>query len=170
MGQEVGNGPAGYSGHGFSLRGEKGRYVLPASFRKAIAPTEDHPRTLCVLAHERWHCLSGFGLQRTEKFAEQIAREEENAIRLGEKFDRERREIDLWTFNEIPFDASGRFVLPDHLAELGGIEDAICFLGGGHNFTLWSPASLYAMDESWKNQQGICRQLERDSAVKGKRK
>ena len=74
----------------------------------------------------------------------------------------------LWSFSEVPFDASGRFVLPEHLAELCGIGEGICFLGGGQFFTLWSPKQLYAMGQGWEGQQAVCRKLEADA--KGKRK
>lgn len=164
----MGNLPTGYSGQGFSLRGEKGRYVLPPSFRKAIAPTEDDPRILCLVKHDRWNCLSGFGLARTDSFNAQMDREEESALRLGSSFDREMRLIQLWNFTEIPFDASGRFVLPDHLGDLGGIDSAICFLGGGDSFTLWNPERLYEMGAGWEGPQAICRKLAEDA--RGKRK
>jgi MraZ protein len=158
----------GYSGQGFSPRGEKGRYVLPPAFRNAIAPGKDDDRTLCLAKHDRWNCLIGFGLSRKDTFDAQLDREEENAVRRGEPFDRELRSTQLWTFSEIPFDASGRFVMPDHLAELCDIADGICFLGGGQFFTLWAPGQLYAMGAGWEGQQAVCRKLEADA--KGKRK
>ena len=161
---------SGYSGQGFSPRGEKGRYVLPPAFRNAIAPEAGAPRTLCLAKHDRWPCLTGFGLARTESFDAQLDREEEAALRLQKEFDRELRSIQLWTFSEVPFDASGRFVLPDHFAELGAIDDAICFLGGGQFFTLWAPRQLYGMGQGWEGQQAVCRKLEADAQAKGKRK
>jgi len=167
-GMRVSKAPAGYSGQGFSPRGEKGRYVLPPAFRNAIAPAAADTRTLCLVKHDRWNCLAGFGLARTESFDEQVGREEDNAVRLGKEFDRELRMTQLWSFSEVPFDASGRFVLPEHLAELCGIGEGICFLGGGQFFTLWSPKQLYAMGQGWEGQQAVCRKLEADA--KGKRK
>ncbi len=161
---------SGYSGQGFSPRGEKGRYVLPPAFRNAIAPGKDDERILCLGKHDRWDCLVGFGLSRTAMFEAQLDREEDNAVRLGKEFDREQRSTQLWTFSEIPFDASGRFVMPDHLGELCGIGEGICFLGGGQFFTLWAPKRLYAMDAGWEGQQAVCRKLEADAAAKGKRK
>jgi MraZ protein len=170
FGENVAGRPFSYRGQGFSLRGEKGRYVLPPSFRKAIAPTEDDPRILCLTRHAKWNCLSGFGLSRTDSFPALLDREEENALRLGKDFDRDTRDTQLWTFSEIPFDASGRFVLPDHLAELGAIEDAICFLGGSDSFTLWNPERLYEMGEGWQGPQAMCRKLAEDASAKGKRR
>lgn len=166
----AGKAQSGYSGQGLSPRGEKGRYVLPPAFRNAIAPTVDDERVLCLAKHDRWSCLTGFGLARTASFEAQLDREEENALRLGKEFDRELRSIQLWTFSEVPFDASGRFVLPEHLAELCGIDAAICFLGGGPFFTLWAPNQLYEMGAGWEGQQAVCRKLEADAASKGKRR
>ena len=165
---DVAKAPAGYSGQGFSPRGDKGRYVLPPAFRNAIAPGERDPRTLCLAKHDRWNCLTGFGLARTESFEAQLDREEDNAIRLQKEFDRELRSTQLWSFTEVPFDASGRFILPDHLAELCAIDQGICFLGGGPFFTLWAPRQLYAMDAAWAGQQALCRKLEADAKAKRK--
>jgi len=160
----------GYSGQGFSPRGEKGRYVLPPAFRNAIAPGKDDDRTLCLAKHDRWNCLTGFGLARTASFSDQLDREEESALRLQKEFDRELRSTQLWTYSEVPFDASGRFVMPDHLAELCGIGEGICFLGGGQFFTLWAPKKLYAMGQGWEGQQAVCRKLEAEATAKGKRR
>jgi len=157
----------GYSGQGFSPRGEKGRYVLPPAFRNAIAANGADSR-LCLAKHDRWNCLAGFGLARTETFEAQLDREEDNAVARGEPFDRELRSTQLWSFAEVSFDASGRFILPDHLAELCTIDQGICFLGGGRFFTLWAPKQLYRMGPGWEGQQAMCRKLEADAKDKRK--
>jgi MraZ protein len=156
-----------YSGQGFSLKGEKGRYVLPPAIRKAVAASSDG-RVLCLAKHERWACLTGFGLSRRAEFDEQIDREEERALRLGRDFDPDLRRIQLFGFSEIPFDASGRFVLPDHLGALAGFEEGVFFQGAGNFFTMWNPAQLYAQGEGWEAAQAACRALESDA--EGKRK
>ena len=158
-----------YSGQGFSLRGEKGRYVLPPAFRNAIAPTPQAPRVLCLAKHDRWNCLTGFGLSRTASFETSLDREEERATRLGRDFDRDLRSMQLWGFERIPFDASGRFILPDHLADVGKLRDEVFFHGAGEFFTLWSPDQLDAMGEGWEGPQAACRKLA-DDAAKGRRK
>lgn len=159
--------PAGYSGQGFSLKGEKGRLVLPPDFRKAFADAGDE-RILCLTKHERWNCLMGFGLSRTATFEDQLLREEERATRANQEFDYDMRAQQLWGFTKLPFDASGRFVLPDHLAELGRLGEAVYFNGAGGYFTLWSPEELYAMPKGFETAQANCRQLETEA--KGKRK
>ena len=53
-----------YSGQDFSLQGEKGRFVLPAEFRKTVKTSSGGERILCLAKHDRWNCLTGFGLSR----------------------------------------------------------------------------------------------------------
>jgi MraZ protein len=157
-----------YSGQGFSQRGEKDRFVLPPAFRKAVKESSES-RVLCLAKHERWNCLTGFGLSRRDELDAQIDREEERAIRLGQDFDRDLRAMQLFGFVEVPFDESGRFVMPDHLAELGRLDGGVYFQGAGSFFTLWNPAELYLMEGGWEGAQAACRKLEADVAAKGRR-
>ena len=64
-----------YSGQDFSLRGEKGRYVLPPEFRKAVIESS-RGKTLCLAKHERWKCLTAFGLSREPELNAQLLHEE----------------------------------------------------------------------------------------------
>jgi len=165
----VGKGPTGYGGQGFSLRGEKGRFVLPPAFRNTIAETSSE-RVLCLAKHDRWPCLSAFGTDRPASFEDQLDREEEKAIRMGQDFDRELRSLQLWSFTEIPFDASGRFVMPDTLSELGDIGEQIYFQGIGPFFTLWNPERLETMGPGFEGAQAYCRKAVADATAKGGRK
>lgn len=154
--------PFGYSGQGFSLRGEKGRFVLPPAFRKAVKESSEG-RVLCLAKHERWNCLTGFGLSRREELADQIDREEELAIKRDQPFDRDLRAMQLYGFVEVPFDESGRFIMPDHLADLGKLEGGVYFQGAGSFFTLWNPQELYRMADGWEGAQAACRMLEAET-------
>lgn len=147
-----------YSGQGFSQVGEKGRFVLPPAFRKQVSESSDG-RILCLAKHERWNCLTGFGLSRRVELEERIAHDEETAIRTGRDFDPDLRRLQLFGFSEIPFDASGRFIMPDHLAGLGRFTDGVYFHGAGSFFTLWNPEILYLMGEGWEGAQAACRAL-----------
>lgn len=167
MGQVAGEKQVIYSGQGFSLRGEKGRFVLPPAFRKAVAESSDG-KVLCLAKHERWNCLTGFGLSRKLDLEGQIAREEESALRRGMDFDADLRRIQLFGFAEIPFDASGRFVMPEHLAGLGALTGGVFFQGAGSFFTLWNPEELEKMGEGWEGAQAACRAFAAEAA-KGKK-
>ena len=147
-----------FSGQGFSLRGEKGRFVLPPAFRKPVAESSDG-KILCLGKHERWNCLTGFGLSRSAELNAKIERDEEKAISRGEPFDADLRRMQAFGFVELPFDSSGRFVMPDYLAELGQLGDAAFFHGSGDHFTLWNPEELYRMGAGWEGAQAACRAL-----------
>ena len=102
----------GYSGQAYSPAGDKGRFVLPPLFRKAVKDSSDG-RVLCLSKHASWNCLVGFGLSRKPELEAQLDREEELAVRLGREFDRDTRSSQLFGFQELPFDDSGRFVMPE---------------------------------------------------------
>ncbi len=165
----AGEKPVIYSGQGFSLKGEKSRFVLPPAFRKAVAESSDG-RVLCLLKHERWPCLTAFGLSRREDLEQQIDKEEESALRRGDdSFDPELRRMQLFAFLELPFDASGRFVMPEHLIGLGNLTDGVYFHGAGKFFTLWNPEELYKMGAGWEGAQAACRALEAEAMAKAKK-
>jgi len=155
--------PFSYRGQGFSLRGEKGRFVLPPAFRKVVRDSSHDSKVLCIAKHERWDCLTGFGLSRMDDLEEQLDREEERAIRLDKDFDRDTRSAQLYGFMELPFDDSGRFIMPDYLVELAGLEDQVFFQGGGAFFTIWNPARLMEMGDDWAAAKAACRALMADA-------
>lgn len=138
--------------------GDKGRVVLPKTFRNIIKEASGQ-RVLCLMKHPRWKCLSAFGLERKLTLEDQIDREERNAIDRGQDFDREMRAFQLFGFLEVGFDESGRFILPDHLARLANISDGIYFNGGGREFTLWAPEELSRMGAGWEAAQANCDSL-----------
>lgn len=150
----------GYSGQAYSPAGDKGRFVLPPAFRKAVKDSSGGNRILCLAAHDRFDCLIGFGLSRTDKLNAQLEREEERAIRLGDAgFDRDVRAQQLFGFEQLPFDDSGRFVMPEHLKDLGKIGDGLYFQGAGEFFFAWNPEELAQMDVAWKGAQASCAKL-----------
>ncbi|PZT88898.1 MAG: division/cell wall cluster transcriptional repressor MraZ [Citromicrobium sp.] len=145
----------GYSGQAYSPAGDKGRFVLPPLFRKAVKDSSDG-RVLCLMKHPTWNCLVGFGLSRKEELEAQLDREEDRATALGKDFDRDTRASQLFGFQELPFDDSGRFVMPDHLRTLGNVDEGLFFQGGGRFFTLWNPAELKKMGDEWAGAKAAC--------------
>jgi len=162
--------PSSYWGQGFSPRGEKSRFVLPADFRATVKDASGGQRLLCLDKHHRHPCLVGFGLSRAEAFAQQIAHEESVALQRGEDFDPDMRAAQLYGFIRTSFDESGRFVLPYHLGEQAAVGDALYFHGGGTAITIWAPDVLFSMGAGWDSAKATCRALMAEAAVKGKRK
>ena len=151
--------PVIFSGQGKSPRGDKDRYVLPAGFRKALAPAGKGGVAL-ISKHSSWPCLTGFGEGRRNGLLAEIDREHEMAVRAGQPFDRDLRYFQLFDCAEVGFDASGRFIIPKHLRDLVGIDEAIYFQGSGPFFTLWAPAVLLTQEGAqWASAQAACRAL-----------
>lgn len=159
----------GYSGQAYSPAGDKSRFVLPPLFRKAVKESSGG-RVLCLAKHDRWNCLVGFGLSRKEELEAQLDREEERATRLDKDFDRDLRAMQLFGFVEVPFDDSGRFVMPEHLRTLGRVEEGLYFQGAGRFFTVWNPDELAAMGSEWESAQAACSNLVADALAKAKKK
>lgn len=153
---------AGYSGQAYAPAGDKSRYVLPPLFRKAVKESSEG-RVLCLAKHDRWNCLVGFGLSRKAELEDQLDREEERATRLGQEFDRETRSSQLNGFVELPFDDSGRFVMPDYLRTLANIGEGLFVQGGGRFFTLWNPVELAKMGDDWAAAKAACAALVGDA-------
>ena len=162
--------PYNYNGTGFSLLRDKGRFVLPPQFRKTVKDSSDDKAVLCLDKHDRWPCLIGFGLSRKDGFESQLDREEDNAAKRGHDFDRELRGLQLNGFAQLPFDESGRFVLPEYLAELASVEDQLYFQGAGQFFVIFSPKQLAEMGAGWEGAQAACRQLAAEAVAKAKGK
>lgn len=164
----------GYSGYAYSPAGDKGRFVLPPALRKEVKDSSGGSKILCLAAHDRLDCLVGFGLSRIDQLHAQLDREEERAIRLGQHdFDREVRGQQLFGFERLPFDDSGRFVMPEYLRDLGMVADGLFFAGAGDFFFVWNPVELAKMDKSFRGAQAACTKLVAEAqakAAKGKRK
>ncbi|KWV90405.1 division/cell wall cluster transcriptional repressor MraZ [Erythrobacter sp. YT30] len=160
----------GYSGQAYSPAGDKGRFVLPPDFRKAVKESSGGQKILCLAKHDRWKCLVGFGLSRHDELENQLDREEKNAVASGQPFDREMRALRLFGYKKLPFDDSGRFVMPDMLRRRAGIEDGIFIHGGGRFFTVWAPDELANMPAEWEDLQADCEDLIAEAEAKAAKK
>lgn len=155
-----------YWGHGYSPRGEKSRFVLPGDFRPSVLAASGNAPILCLDKHHKLPCLVGFGLSRAEGFAAQILHEEHVALERKVDFDPDERAAQLYGFIRTKFDESGRFILPEHLAEQGKITRGLYFHGGGSHFTVWAPDILDTMGAGWDAAKATCRAAMADSAAR----
>jgi MraZ protein len=162
--------PSNYFGNGFSPRGDKGRFVLPTDFRSPVQAASDGAQILCLDLHAKLPCLVGFGLSRANGFAAQILHEERVALERGEPFDPDERAAQLYGFLRTKFDDSGRFILPEHLAEQARVGEALYFHGGGSHFTIWAPEVLFTMGPGWDSAKATARALMAEGGGRGRRK
>lgn len=159
-----------YWGQGFSPRGEKNRFVLPADFRGDVKTASAGQRVLCLDKHPRLPAMVGFGLDRPRHFHVEIEEEKVRARDEGDTFSRELFMAQLSGFRRVSFDESGRFVLPAYLSDMVEVNGGLYFHGGGHYFTIWPPEVLFAMPPEWEAIKASCRALMAESAAKERRK
>ncbi|MEM7688016.1 MAG: division/cell wall cluster transcriptional repressor MraZ [Pseudomonadota bacterium] len=165
----------GYSGQAYSPAGDKGRFVLPPDFRNGIKLASGGVKTLCLARHhqwkEGWQCLIGFGVNYEADLENQLAKEQELAAKIGEKIDVERRRMSLFSYRKLPFDDSGRFVMPEALRKRAGIESGIYLNGMGTYFTIWAPETLQALgddfDDIWMDCEDAMAEAETKSRKRG---
>lgn len=160
-----------YSGQGFSLQRDKNRFVLPNVLRSTVRDSSGKD-VLCLAKHPEWKCLVGFGMSRVDEFEAQLDQEQARADAAGREFKRDKRAMALYTYQQVPFDGSGRFVVPDALAGLGGIGEGIFFQGLGRTFVLWSPEELYKLadDSDFEAAIATCRAMASAELAKAKKK
>ncbi|WP_379547791.1 division/cell wall cluster transcriptional repressor MraZ [Qipengyuania sp. DSG2-2] len=156
----------GYSGTAFSPAGDKGRFSLPPAFRKEVRAASGDNRLLCIDKHDRWNCLIGFGTSRRAELKSNLKREKKLAEKRGHDFDYDERSSELFGFETIPFDDSGRFVMPSHLGELANITGGLFFRGADDFFTMWDPEELYKMGPSWRAAQASCKNMVEQAQAK----
>ena len=160
-----------YSGQAYSPAGDKGRFVLPPAFRKAVKESSGGSKTLCLASHDKFDCLIGFGLSRIDELHKKLDREEQKAIQMQDTgFDRDVRAQQLFGFEQLPFDDSGRFVMPDHLRDLGNVGEGLYFHGAGDFFFIWNPEELARMDKSFRGAQVTCVKMVKEAEAKAKAK
>ena len=159
-----------YWGQGFSPRGEKNRFVLPAVFRGNVKQASGNNRVLCLDKHPKLPAMVGFGLDRMRYFQVEMAEEKARAKDEGDVFSRDLFMAQLSGFRQANFDESGRFVLPAYLSDMVSVEGGLYFHGGGNYFTIWPPEVLFAMPEGWGTIKASCRAKMAETLGKDRRK
>lgn len=131
-----------FRGHGLQAIDGKGRVAIPAPLR-AVIERNSGERVLLISRHEADPCLIGYDRDWSELLHARLARQEERALDKGESVDRHtiaRRAFGL--VEDVPFDASGRFILPPFFRAKGQLEDLAFFYATGDNFEIWNPRVL----------------------------
>lgn len=155
-----------YRGQGFSLQREKNRFVLPAQLRSMVKQSSGK-MLVCLVKHPEWTCIEGFGLSHVDEVEAEIERAAAHAADKGLPFNKQLRMAQLNIMSEVPFDGSGRFVMPNALMSVAGIEKEMFFHGIGDSFLIWNPDELAQMGEGWEAIIAACTD-ERTRARAGK--
>jgi MraZ protein len=129
-----------FQGSALNAVDAKGRLSVPAFVRSVIERRSDS-RAIVVGAHEIAPCLTAYGRNYARNLWTDLERrrlaEEERGGTLDDHYARARRMFGMT--EDVPYDTSGRIVLPPMMRRKGRIEDLALFVGIGGIVEIWNP-------------------------------
>ena len=127
-----------FNGSALNAVDAKGRLSVPAFIRSVIERRSD-AKAIVLGPQEADPCLTAY-----DRNYARILYAENERRRLNEEaqdpqahFQRARRVFGVT--EEVPYDTSGRIILPPMMRRKGGIEDLALFVGTGGTFEIWNP-------------------------------
>ncbi len=127
-----------FNGSALNAVDAKGRLSVPA-FIRSVVERRSEARAIILGAHEVDACLTAY-----DRNYARILYNENERRRLNEEgddpqahFARARRTFGVT--EEVPYDTSGRIVLPALMRRKGRIEELALFVGTGGTFEIWNP-------------------------------
>ena len=119
---------------------DKGRIVLPAVFREALAQSGSGDMTLLIKKNVQQCCLDLFA------YEEWVRRSDLVLEGLDPELNTE--DADFWTkyndgvFTLVPDGKLGRLNIPSELLESAGITKEVVFGGVGYKLQIWDPEAM----------------------------
>jgi MraZ protein len=129
-----------FQGSALNTVDAKGRVSVPA-FLRTVIERRGETKTIVLAKHEAFPCLSGYdpayaALKHT-KLERLLEKSETNPDAQLEY--QQRNLIAFAATEEVPYDPSGRIVLPPMMRRKGDIRELALFLGTGETFQVWNP-------------------------------
>jgi len=141
---------AAYRGKGLGLVDDKGRVAIPNALRAALA--RNAPRadgkdggSVILAPHPKFRCLIAYDPAYATEMDAVVERMESEALeRTGERDYAVAARANAT--EEVPFDGSGRFIMPAFERRYARIEGAAFFHGDSRTINIWSPKVLLALE------------------------
>jgi len=132
-----------FQGSALNAVDAKGRVSVPA-FLRSVIERRGNAKTIVLASHESFPCLSAYdpayAALKHSKLERLFEKEEGNPAAA---LDYQQRNLMAFAATEeVPYDSSGRIVLPPMMRRKGGIEDLALYLGTGETFQIWNPRLL----------------------------
>ena len=129
-----------FQGSALNAVDAKGRLSVPAFVRSVIERGSD-ARVIVIGSHEVSPCLTGYGRNYARSLFQEMERrrlvEEGQGAGVEGHYSRARRLFGMT--EEVPYDTSGRIILPPMMRRKGRIEDLALFVGVGGVVEIWNP-------------------------------
>ena len=147
-----------FQGSALNAVDAKGRVCVPAFLRSVIERRGD-ARTITLAKHEAFPALSAYdpayAALKHSKLERLAEKEETNP---ESQLDYEQRNLMAFAATEeVPYDSSGRIVLPPMMRRKGQIDDLALFLGTGETFQIWNPKLFLAEPRIADDMKDIAR-------------
>ena len=136
----------------------KGRVSVPAFLRSVIERRGD-ARSIVLAKHSLFPALDAYDpAYAAMKHSKMERRAEKSETAIGADLD--YMQANLMAFGateEVPYDKSGRIVLPPMMRRKGQIEDLALFIGVGETFQMWNPHQFLADERIPEDMKDIAR-------------
>ena len=147
-----------FQGSALNAVDAKGRVSVPAFLRSVIERRGD-ARTIVLAKHDSFACLSAYdpayAALKHGKLERLLEKEETNP---DAQLDYEQRNLMAFAATEeVPYDSSGRVIVPPMMRRKGQIEDLALFIGVGETFQIWNPKLFLADPNVPEDMKDIAR-------------
>jgi MraZ protein len=147
-----------FQGSALNAVDAKGRVSVPSFLRSVIEKRGD-ARTIVLAKHSQFACLDAYdpayAALKHAKLERLLEKQEENAD--AALIYQQRNLMAFAATEEVPYDSSGRVLLPPMMRRKGGIEELALFLGTGETFQIWNPQTLLSDTNIPEDLKDICR-------------
>jgi MraZ protein len=132
-----------FQGSALNAVDAKGRVSIPA-FLRAVIERRGETKTIVLAKHENFPCLSAYdpayAALKHSKLERLLEKEETNPDAALEY--QQRNLMAFGATEEVPYDSSGRILMPPMMRRKGQIDELVLFLGAGETFQIWNPDLL----------------------------
>ena len=134
-----------FQGSALNAVDAKGRVSVPAFLRQVIERRGD-ARNIVLAKHDTFKALSAYDpAYAALKHAKLERLAEKTETDPAAELDYARRTMMAFgATEEVPYDSSGRVLLPPMMRAKGGIEELALFIGVGETFQIWNPKLFLA--------------------------
>ena len=147
-----------FQGSALNAVDAKGRVSVP-SFLRSVIERRGDARTIVLAKHSQFACLDAYdpayAALKHQKLERLLEKQEENAD--AQLVYQQRNLMAFAATEEVPYDSSGRILLPPMMRRKGGLEDLALFLGTGETFQIWNPQTLLSDKNIPEDLKDICR-------------
>lgn len=134
-----------YFGYGLSGVDDKGRVSVPARLRATIEANSS-ARLLVVSKHPTAPCLMCYDRDFQDELPEFLVRVAGEGEDVGRRLTQSELARAAGVSDELPYDGSGRFVLPPFMRKTGKIGAKALFVGAIEMIEIWNPEIALTAD------------------------